>query len=161
MSQTEPDATEADDTGPTFANPGELEQSLKRGEQEQRERSDELSKHEAQKRRLQQKREEKTVTVRIDGSPTKFSPLSGKESDWIDDLAGEYAGVEEEDMNETEYDEYVEMRERITEMLADHAKNPVLDYDFWADTYPIEDRQRFVGKLKQGGEEAQERDGFR
>lgn len=113
------------------------------------------------KRQILDAVKQRTVTIRVYGSPIEMSQLAGDEEDWIQDQIGGFSDVDDpDDLDEGEFEQYRRARERIVEMLAENAVDDAYDLEFWK-KLPSETRFSAIADLMQGGQEARESGGFR
>lgn len=149
MSQAQPDFVNAD-----------VDEVLEEQAEQQREEKREQARQSSLRRKIEQRRENKTVHVRVEGAKVPFSPPGG-EVDEIQDIVTDFAGKDEEDLTQEEHERAREFRDRIPEILGDKCQDEGLTARFWKQTFSPEERQTILGKLARGGEEGRDADGFR
>lgn len=132
-------------------------------EEQQEQRAEEKQEHAQQEsllRKIEQRRADKTVHIRVEGAKVPCEPPGGV-VDEVQDMAGEFAGVDEDEMTNEEYTRYQEMRNRVDEILGEKSKDEGMTAAWWKQTFAPEERQRYLGQLARGGVEAKNADGFR
>lgn len=132
-------------------------------EEQQEQRSEEKQEHaqqESLRRKIEQRRADKTIHVRVEGAKVPFEPPGGV-VDEVQDMAGEFAGTDEEEMTDEEFARYQEMRDRVDAILGEMCKDDQLTASWWNRTFSPEERQVYLGQLARGGEEGKDADGFR
>ena len=138
----------------TFENLEQVEQSLEKGEAEREERHEELTQQEREKEQLLDALLGDTFHIRVGAKRMKCTPIDGKEDDSIEDMMFEFIGIEdEEDLTKEQRDKYLDGREQMVEMLAEHTVDDKWDYDFWKRA-PKHVRQEAMRDIREGGEEA-------
>ncbi|SFR42072.1 hypothetical protein SAMN04487947_1220 [Halogeometricum rufum] len=100
------------------------------------------------KQRLEQARQDQRVDVTIYGEDVGFTRLEGDTIEWLEDLAEDFAGLDEDGLDDDQYETYKSATRRITELLAEHSVDDTLDYEFWA-AEPPEVRQSLLMKVRQ------------
>ena len=147
------------ESAPTYANEDVHDQLREERQRQQAEKEEQAKQAQSLKRRLQQKRQERTVTVDIDGVPVDFAPMDGKDADWMESLGERYAdleGVDEEELEGEQLKQFRKDNERLSEMLAKYAKDGELDKAFWSETYTSDERQMFVVDLRRSAVDVEE-----
>lgn len=149
MSQAQPDFANAD-----------VGDVLDEQREQHREDKREQARQSSLRRKIEQRRENKTVHVRVEGAKVPFSPAGG-EVDEVQDIVSEFAGKDEEDLTQEEHERAQEFRDRIPEILGEKCQEEGLTADWWKTTFAPEERQIVLGELARGGEEGRDADGFR
>lgn len=145
---------------PDFVN-ADVDEIQEEIREDQREQQRELSEAERTKQRILQAVESQTVTIEVVGEEIEMQILGGEEEDWLEDQIGAFSEKDDpDDLEEGEYSQYREARERLVEMLADHAVDAAYDYAFWK-ALPSETRFSAMADLRSGGGETEAADGFR
>lgn len=149
MSQAQPD----------FANV-DVDEVLDEQREQHQEEQREQARQSSLRRKIEQRREEKTIHVRVEGAKVPFSPPGG-EVDEVQDIVSDFMGKDEEDLTPEEHQRAQTFRDRIPEILGEKCQDDALTPEFWKSTFAPEERQVFLGQLAQGGEEGKDADGFR
>lgn len=149
MSQAQPDFVNAD-----------VDDILDEQQNERKEEKQERVQQESLARKIEQRREDKTIHIRVEGAKVPCEPPGGV-VDEVQDMAGEFAGVDEDEMTDEEFARYQEMRDRVDEILGEKSKDSEMTTAWWSQTFSPEERQRYLGQLARGGEEGKDADGFR
>jgi hypothetical protein len=144
---------------PDFAN-ADVEQVLEEQAEQQAEEEQQQAEQSSLRRKIESRRKDKTVHLRVEGAKVPFEAPGG-EFEEVEDISAQFAGVDEEDMTREEFGEYQKMRNRVTEILAEKSKDDAMTFDWWQSTFTSIERQKYAGKLMQGGEEGRKADGFR
>lgn len=144
---------------PDFVN-AEVTDVLAAESRQQEEERHEQAKQGSLRRKIEQRRENKTIHIRVEGAKVPFSPPGG-EVDEVQDMVADFAGKDEEDLTEEEVKRAHEFRDRIPALLAEKCKDDGLTTEFWKSTFAPQERQIFLGKLSNGGIEGEDADGFR
>lgn len=129
-------------------------------QERQAEKREEQARQSSLRRKIEQRRENKTVHVRVEGAKVPFSPPGG-EVDEVQDIVTDFAGKDEEELSQEEYYRVREFRNRIPEVLGEKCQDETMDAHFWKSTFSPEERQQYLGRLARGGEEGRDADGFR
>lgn len=144
---------------PDFAN-ADVEQVLEEQAEQQVEEKQKQAEQSSLRRKIESRRKDKTVHLRVEGAKVPFEAPGG-EFEEIEDISGKFAGVDEEEMTQEEFGEYQRMRDRITEILGEKCKDDELTTEWWRRNFTPLEREEYAGTLMQGGEEGRQADGFR
>lgn len=97
--------------------------------------------------------EGETVHVQLKSWRIEMTLLDGETEDWLETVGVRFSDVNEEtQLSKERQDEYLESRDRMTEILAEHSVNEEYDADFWQQV-PKNYRQKCLQSLVGGGEE--------
>lgn len=92
--------------------------------------------------------------IRLGGTRLEMYLLDAKTEDWLEEVGVRFSGFDEESqLTPEQQEEYIEARDRMVEILAEHTVNEDYDIDFWRQV-PKRYRQETIASLIQGGEEA-------
>lgn len=97
---------------------------------------------------------DETVHVRLKSWRIEMETLDGTTEDWLEETGVEFSDVNEEsELSEERKAEYLDARNRMTGILADHSLNDEYDFEFWSQI-PKKDRQEVLQSLASGGIES-------
>lgn len=106
--------------------------------------------------KISDRRSEKEVHVRIEGTRVPFAPPKG-DLDELEDYFLDLAGVDEDDLSEEEKEQYRAGRDLTVELLAEKCKDPASSEEYWRSEFSNEERMEFLNDLAEGGEEGKSR----
>lgn len=141
---------------PNYDNP-EQATALREAVKEKRQaKRDELTQAEKDKQAIYDAIERETCNVRIGPKRVEFSILWGDDESIIEDMVGEFIGVDEDEdeLSADQYHRYQELNQSIIEILAAHAIEDTYDETFFR-RLPQTKRERAVMDLRSGGIEGE------
>lgn len=144
---------------PEFVN-ANVDDILEEQQEQHVEEQQERAKQGSLRRKIEQRRADKTIHLRVEGAKVPFAPPGG-EVDKAQDMVADFAGKDEENLTEEEIRRAHEYRDRIPQILGEKCKVPELTAAWWQQTFAPEEREVYLGKLARGGEEGIDADGFR
>lgn len=143
--------TDRQPSAPDYDNP-EQAKAIREGLRAQKEQQhEEASKAERDKQAILSAIESETCHVRLGGKRVEFTLLWGDEEQFIEDVVGEFVGVDDEaQLNEEQYERYQTLNTRIAGMLATHAVEDAFDQQFF-EKLPQAKRETAIMDLRAGG----------
>lgn len=144
---------------PDFAN-ADVGDVLDEQREQHREDKREQARQSSLRRKIEQRRENKTIHIRVEGAKVPFSPPGG-EVDEVQDIVHDFAGKDEDELTQEEHNRAQKFRDRIPVVLGEKCQDETMDAAFWKKEFAPEERQIVLGKLARGGEEGRDADGFR
>lgn len=138
------------ETQRNIGNPGQAQAIADAAKEDKQERQTEALEAESTLQKISQRRSEKTIHSRIEGSRVPFKQLKGA-ADEVEDFFLDLAGVDEDELTDTEKEQYREGRERIIEILDEKCEDPASTEDFWRTEFSNEERMEILNDLAEGG----------